>query len=485
MTGDSQGILHKISALRQRLEQARSHAQDAGEAAVANLTDHEPPGLARLWELEHQTTTETDHRRHLDAAVKPASPIERPLPTQLTARARRAIEKGRELIQALREYQAEPLVREPGALLTALYRETTALAEAALRLVAGLPDSAGGQLQMCESIESLLATATQKLGSLALALRRQRVEQSRLGSLADFLDCLDRNAPADLNAMSELAETLIDEASESVPLRFIQPPAPVAERGWVARLVAGHSLTVAQVMARLARHEPDLRGRLAESVLAALLHDAGMLRLSPELLSSTGPLDDESKRTIESHCRIGAQLMARSFPNTPWLAETADAHHERLDGTGYPHGLKEGQLSPLVRLLAVCDVYAAACQARPYRPARETRTAMTDVLLLAEKGQFDRHFAERLLQLSFYPAGSVVELADGALAGVVAAVAGRHDLQAPARPVVLLLTDSQGRGLPVPRYLDLSQGDSHSIVRALSAEERRRTLGARYPEWAL
>src|SRR5204863_5345291 len=134
--------------------------------------------------------------------------------------------------------------------------------------------------------------------------------------------------------------------------------------------------------------------------------------------------------------------------------------------------LHSQQLSPLTRLLAVCDVYAAGCQARPYRGPRDTRTSLTDTLLLAEQGKFDRHYAERLLHLSFYPVGSVVELADGSLAGVVAAPAGLHDLQAPARPVIALLTDAHGHYLPSPRYLDLSQGDSHSIVRALGAEER-------------
>jgi HD-GYP domain-containing protein (c-di-GMP phosphodiesterase class II) len=485
MTSETQGILHKISALRQRLEQARSQAQDASESAVASLTEHEAPGLARLWELEHKTSTETDHRRQLDVVVKPVVHTERAMPSQLTGRARRAIEKGRGLIHALREYQAEPLVREPGAVLTMLYREATSLAEAALRLVAGLPDSPSAQLQMCDSVESLLDSASQRLGSLGLALRRQREEQAQIDRLGDFLDRLDLGAPADLNAMTDLAETLIAEAGESMPLRFIQPASPVAERGWVVRLVAGHSLTVAQVMARLARQEPEFRGRVVECVQAALLHDTGMLRVPPEVLSRIEPLDDARRRTIESHCRVGGHLMARYFPNSQWLAETAAQHHERLDGTGYPDGMKADQLSPLVRLLAVCDVYAAACQVRPHRPARETRTALTDTLLLAEKGQFDRHFAERLLQLSFYPAGSVVELADGSLAGVVAAPAGRHDLHAPSRPVVVLLTDGQGRMLPSPRYLDLSQGDSHSIVRALGAEERRRTLGARYPEWVL
>src|SRR5262249_26344964 len=151
--------------------------------------------------------------------------------------------------------------------------------------------------------------------------------------------------------------------------------------------------------------------------------------------------------------------------------------HERLDGTGYPAGLRELQVPPLARLLAVCDVYAALCAPRPHRPARETRTALTDTLLLAEQGALDRSCAERLLQLSFYPVGSVVELADGRVGLVVATPSGRWDLQSPARPVVALLTDGQGQPLPGPQHVDLAQCEGHSIVRTLSPEERRDLLG--------
>src|SRR5262249_55410203 len=145
---------------------------------------------------------------------------------------------------------------------------------------------------------------------------------------------------------------------------------------------------------------------------------------------------------------------------------------------------REFQLSALTRLLMVCDVYAAQCVPRPHRPARETRTALTDTLLMAEQGGLDRQHAERLLHLSFYPVGAAVELADGALGVVVASPGGRRDLTAPARPVVVLLTDSQGRFLPCPRPLDLATADSRSIVRTLQPAERRQRLGGRYPEWA-
>jgi HD-GYP domain-containing protein (c-di-GMP phosphodiesterase class II) len=203
-----------------------------------------------------------------------------------------------------------------------------------------------------------------------------------------------------------------------------------------------------------------------------------------DVLSQPGPLDDDQRRAVEGHTRTGADLAARLWPAAGWLADAVLGHHERLDGTGYPGGLRDAQVSALNRLLAVCDVYAALCVPRPYRPARETRTALTDTLLLAEQGVLDRFHAERLLALSFYPAGSVVELADGALALVVATPLGRGDLNNPARPVVALLTDAQGRPLPAARYVDLAQVEGRSIVRSLSPAERRRLLARSYPEAA-
>src|SRR5207249_69187 len=113
--------------------------------------------------------------------------------------------------------------------------------------------------------------------------------------------------------------------------------------------------------------------------------------------------------------------------------------------------LRDVQVSPLVRLLAVCDVYAALCSPRPHRSALDTRTALTDTLLLAEQGALDPHQAELLLKLTFYPPGTLVELADGAVGLVVATHQGRRDPSAPARPVVALVADSSGRSLPTPR----------------------------------
>jgi HD-GYP domain-containing protein (c-di-GMP phosphodiesterase class II) len=474
---DTQELLSKIAALRQQLEQARG----TGPAR----------GTGRLWRLEGQVAAGARHSHLLDGALRqlPATPDEAPtLPRQLTARAHRLLLRGRDLLDQLRRMADEPhLAPESADPLAVHYRETAAMADVALRLVQAFPDAPSAQLRLCEGLDVVFGAVAERLAHLQAALARHRQETDRVEVLADFLTGLHAGKLFDVQPFVLLAEDVLAEAHQGAPLRFFDSPLAAGQSATpkaVARAVAAHSLTVAQVLARLARHDPDLRGRLVELVLAALLHDAGLLAVRAEVLARQGPFDDDQRRAVEGHARRGAELAGRILPGATWLAEAAEGHHERLDGTGYPDGLRDAQLAPLTRLLAVCDVYAALCAARPHRRAFDPRTALTDTLLLAERGALDRHCAERLLQLSFYPVGSAVELADGAVGVVVATHTGPRDLSTPARPVLALVTDADGRLLPAPHYVDLAQCESRRVVRTLPTAERRAVLGARYSEWA-
>jgi HD-GYP domain-containing protein (c-di-GMP phosphodiesterase class II) len=482
---ETQTLLGKIAALRQRLEQAQGLANEAGSEAAALLGGDG----GRLEVLRRKAEAGAEHDALVDASLRPLAADAAPakvLPAQLTARARRVVERGRELLDRLRpladhlELDSPPAQHPAADPLARLYRETAAMTDSTLRMVQAFPDAPSAQLKLCEGLEAILSDVARRLGVLSSAVAQRRLWSERLESLAGLLAALANGGAADIEPFRALAEALVAEAQEALPLRFQAAPAREP-----ARFAAAHGLTVAQVVARLARHDPELRPRSAEAVLAALLHDAGMVRVPAAVLAQPGPLDDAGRRAVEAHTRIGADLMRRLLPEAAWLAEAAAAHHERLDGTGYPGGLREAQVSSLARLLAVCDTYAALCCPRPHRPARETRTALTDTLLLAESGALDRGHAERLLRLSFYPVGSAVELADGSLGVVVATHPGRRDLSAPARPVVALLTDAERRPLPAPLPLDLAESDSHSVVRSLAPAERRELLGGHYPEWAV
>ena len=101
---------------------------------------------------------------------------------------------------------------------------------------------------------------------------------------------------------------------------------------------------------------------------AARLHDIGKLSISNRILDKTGPLTDAEFAKVREHPLLTERILER-VPSLDRLATLASAHHERLDGHGYPRGLGADELTMPMRVLAVADVYEALTAERPYRPA--------------------------------------------------------------------------------------------------------------------
>jgi putative nucleotidyltransferase with HDIG domain len=101
---------------------------------------------------------------------------------------------------------------------------------------------------------------------------------------------------------------------------------------------------------------------------AALLHDLGKLSISNRILDKPGPLTEAERTRFHEHPLLAEQILVR-VPRLRELAAVASAHHERLDGSGYPRGLTAEQLTMPMRVLAVADVYEALISDRPYRAA--------------------------------------------------------------------------------------------------------------------
>src|SRR5262249_37027001 len=133
------------------------------------------------------------------------------------------------------------------------YRETAAMADAALRLFPAFPEAPGSQLQLCEGLEGILAVVAERLAGLSATLERQSHEAGHIDALADLFFQLAAGNTPDIKHFVALAEAVLDEAKEGRGLRFLP-----AEGQEPARFVACHSLTTAQVMARLIHHDPEL-----------------------------------------------------------------------------------------------------------------------------------------------------------------------------------------------------------------------------------
>ena len=127
---------------------------------------------------------------------------------------------------------------------------------------------------------------------------------------------------------------------------------------------AGHSHRVAGLIAGAAAQlgQPAPPTELQ----AALLHDIGKLSLSSRILDKPGGLTPAEWAAVREHPVHTERLLSRVAPLRP-VAAVAAAHHERLDGSGYPNGLRGDELPPPARLLAVADVFEALTASRPYR----------------------------------------------------------------------------------------------------------------------
>jgi HD-GYP domain-containing protein (c-di-GMP phosphodiesterase class II) len=108
---------------------------------------------------------------------------------------------------------------------------------------------------------------------------------------------------------------------------------------------------------------------------AALLHDLGKLAISNRILDKPAPLTSDEFAVVREHPLITEQILSR-LPGHAHIAKVASAHHERLDGGGYPRGLSGDELTLPMRLLAIADVYEALTSERPYRRAMTSDEAL-------------------------------------------------------------------------------------------------------------
>jgi GAF domain-containing protein len=134
------------------------------------------------------------------------------------------------------------------------------------------------------------------------------------------------------------------------------------------RYTAGHQRRVAQLACAIA-NEMGLPEEQIEGLrMAGLIHDLGKITVPAEILSKPGRLDDIEYGLIKAHPQIGHDVLKTI--DFPWpVAQIVLEHHERMDGSGYPQGLKGEEILLEARILAVADVVEAMASFRPYRPA--------------------------------------------------------------------------------------------------------------------
>lgn len=132
---------------------------------------------------------------------------------------------------------------------------------------------------------------------------------------------------------------------------------------------------------------------------AAPLHDVGKIGVSDSILLKPGKLTPEEFAVIKTHTTIGARILANGRSDFTKMAERiARTHHERWDGSGYPHGLQGEEIPIEGRIVAVIDVFDALTHNRPYKSAWPITEAVAEIIKQSGR-QFDPRVVEAFLKL--------------------------------------------------------------------------------------
>jgi len=183
--------------------------------------------------------------------------------------------------------------------------------------------------------------------------------------------CSDRLAPSSLDTVEVLARVFAEVVDRRSPY------------------TQAHSRAVGECAFMMGRRMglDDLTCR--ELRMAGLLHDLGKMGVPEELLNKPGSLTGEEWCAVKRHPYLTYHLL-NSIPGFGRIAKWASFHHERLDGQGYPFRLDSSALPLEARIVAVCDVYSALSERRPYRPGLSRDEVQRLLVKMAKEGALDR-----------------------------------------------------------------------------------------------
>lgn len=192
--------------------------------------------------------------------------------------------------------------------------------------------------------------------------------------------------------------------------------------------------------------------------LGGIMHDIGKMLIPKEILHKPGKLTSEEFKMMKSHTTKGYDLL-RNMHTIPMLvAHCAFQHHERLNGSGYPRGLKKDDIHLFGKILAVADVFDACTSHRVYRNAMLPHEGL-EILYSGSDSLFDREIIEAFRKsVAIYPNGLTLELSDGSK-GIV--VGQNKDMT--ERPIVRII-EKDGDRLDTPFDVNLKNILSITII---------------------
>ncbi len=247
--------------------------------------------------------------------------------------------------------------------------------EAALRLVRASDRASLEGLPLTQIVHQDSLSRVKERTAALLSGERLPAEEIRLRRL-DGTDVVVQllSVPVTIEGSPAIQSVLLDithltemaDALQQACIDTVEAMARLAETR--DPYTAGHQARVSKIAMAMARHMglPDAAVQAVR--IAGIVHDIGKINVPVEILSKPGGLTDVEFALIQAHAELGYEILRPI--EFPWpVADLVRQHHERLDGSGYPQGLTDGQILLGSRILAVADTIEAVASDRPYRAA--------------------------------------------------------------------------------------------------------------------
>lgn len=265
-------------------------------------------------------------------------------------------------------------------------------------------------------------------------------------------DCMLKNSMT----LSSLSDSVDDIISEVIRNKDVQ--VSLNDIGATDEYTYFHSVSVCVYSLLIGRALNFTKAAMQQLAIGTLLHDIGKVALDAKILYKKEQLTSEEYDYVKQHVDAGYQMLQRGAALPEISRKIAITHHERLDGSGYPFGLRGDQLHEFSKIVAIADVYDALTTDRCYRKKLPANKAVD--YLIEKSGT---HFSSELVQLfirqiAIYPNGSLVLLSNNML-GIIK----DQNQNVPLRPIVRIIEDENGNKV-VPYEIDLMDELNITIV---------------------
>ncbi|WP_269532184.1 HD-GYP domain-containing protein [Chitinimonas sp. BJYL2] len=227
-----------------------------------------------------------------------------------------------------------------------------------------------------------------------------------------------------------------------------------------------HSVSVGTLMIAFAHSLGMTQTQIHQAGLGGLLHDAGKALVPDEILNKPGRLTEAEFDIIKLHPSDGHAFLQRSEGIGAIPLDITLHHHERIDGTGYPHGLKGDDISLKARMAAIVDVYDAITADRCYHRGIAPTDALRKIFEWS-KTHLDPELVKAFMRcIGIYPVGTLVRLESGRL-GIVT----EHNPDSLLQPRLKIIYDTRKQGYVSPYQVDLSRSMGRGGADAIASHE--------------